>query len=389
MTLFPSEPNSDPQKLVSLESPSRANLLMLGDATDALGSLLADHQSTVRVALLDPPYNTTSRFHHYEDSVAHDAWLAERREHLAMVRQLLSEDGSVWIHLDDSEMHYCKVMLDRLFGRPNYVGTIVWQKSLSRENRTDISTTHEYLLVYAKNRRLWGRRRNLLPFEEAQARRYKNPDNDPRGPWTSGDLTAKAGPGRRAAQFYDVVTPSGRVVRPAPGMAWRYTRERFDELAADGRIAFRDGSQMPRLKRFLHEGRGGVVPTTWWRGDEVGTTDSAKKQLRRIFPTVTPFETPKPEELAARVVHISTDPGDVVLDCYAGSGTTPAVAQKMSRAWIAVEREARTMAEFLKPRIDRVIAGSDDGGVTRTFGWCGGGSYAYVELDGVRRREAL
>src|SRR4051812_8456692 len=252
-----------PDNVVPIRDGSRENLLFLGDAGDALETLLPEHESRVRLALLDPPYNTTSRFHHYEDPVEHDVWLAERREHLAVVQQLLSEDGSVWIHLDDSEMHYCKVMLDRLFGRSNYVGTMVWQKSLSRENRTDISTTHEYLLVYAKNRRLWARRRNLLPFEEAQVRRYKNPDDDPRGPWTSGDLTAKAGPGRRAAQFYDVTTPSGRIVRPAPGMAWRYTRERFDELVADGRIAFRDGTQMPRLKRFLNEGRGGVVPTTW------------------------------------------------------------------------------------------------------------------------------
>jgi adenine-specific DNA-methyltransferase len=256
------------------------------------------------------------------------------------------------------------VMLDGLFGRANFVGTVVWQKTLSRENRTDLSATHEYLLVYARDRGLWRGRRNLLPYGDEQLARYTNPDGDPRGPWTSGDMTAKAGPGRRAAQFYEVTLPSGRVVRPAHGMAWRFTRDRFDELIADCRVSFGPlGDSVPRLKRFLAETRQGLVPTTWWPGDEVGTTDSAKKELRRLFPELVPFETPKPEELAARVIQIATDPGDVVLDCYAGSGTSPAVAHKLGRRWLACEREARTFEEFLVPRLTAVIEGRDPGGV--------------------------
>lgn len=337
------------------------NLLVVGDADDALPPLAAAHPGEVRLALLDPPYNTSSTFHHYRDSQDSGAWLAERRRHLVHVHELLRDDGSLWLHLDDSELHYCKVMLDGIFGRPNYVATVVWQKTLSRENRTAISTTHEYVLVYAKDRRAWARRRHPLPATDDQVDRYRNPDGDPRGPWTSGDLTAKAGPGRRAAQFYDLVAPGGRVLRPAPGMAWRYTRERLEELIADGRVTFGPaGNNMPRLKRFLAEKQPGLVPTTWWPGSEVGTTDTAKKQLRRLFPDLVPFETPKPEELVERIVHIATDPGELVLDCYAGSGTTPAVAHRMGRRWIAVERERRTVDEFLRPRLDAVAGGAYD-----------------------------
>ena len=286
------------------------------------------------------------------------------------------------MHLDDAEMHYAKVMLDDVLGRSNFVATVVWQKTLSRENRTDLSTTHEYLLVYAKDRGTWRNRRNLLPLGPEQLARYTNPDEDSRGPWTSGDMTAKAGPGRRASQFYAITLPSGRVVEPAKGMAWRFTRERFDELVADNRIFFGPtGDSVPRLKRFLGETQGGLVPTTWWPGSEVGTTDTAKKHLRALFPDLVPFETPKPEELAARVMRIATDAGDLVLDCYAGSGTTPAVAHKLGRRWLAVEQEQRTCREFLLPRLDAVISGRDRGGVTPPGGGVVGGDYI-VEREG-------
>lgn len=330
--------------------------LILGEARAALATWREGYEGAVEMALLDPPYNTRSRFHHYRDQAAHDEWLDERKRDIEALLPLLAPTGSLWMHLDDSEMHYAKVMLDGLLGRANFVGTIVWQKTLSRENRTDISTTHEYLLVYARDRALWRERRNLLPLGEEQLARYSNPDDDPRGPWTSGDMTAKAGPGRRLAQFYEVTLPSGRVVEPAKGMAWRFTEDRFEEMVADGRVSFGPrGDSVPRLKRFLLETQQGLVPTTWWPGDEVGTTDTAKKQLRRLFPDLVPFETPKPEELAARAIGIATDPGDVVLDCYAGSGTTPAVAQKLGRRWLACEREERTFEEFLVPRITTVL----------------------------------
>jgi adenine-specific DNA-methyltransferase len=337
---------------VDLQPAEFGNRLVLGEAFAALSAWRDEYEGAVELALLDPPYNTRSRFHHYTDQASSDEWLRERQADVEALLPLLTRTGSLWMHLDDSEMHYAKVMLDGLFGRANFVGTVVWQKTLSRENRTDLSATHEYLLVYARDRAAWRRRRNLLPLGEEQLARYANPDDDPRGLWTSGDMTAKAGPGRRAAQFYEITLPSGRVVEPARGMAWRFTRDRLDELIADGRVSFGPaGDSVPRLKRFLAETQQGLVPTTWWPGDEVGTTDSAKKHLRRLFPRLIPFETPKPEELVARVVSIATDPGDVVLDSYAGSGTTPAVAESLGRRWLACEREPRTFTEFLVPRV--------------------------------------
>lgn len=356
--------------------PAGSGVLAFDTARNALGRWRERWAGQVELALLDPPYNTRSRFHHYTDQEEHERWLADRRADVEALLPLLTPTGSLWMHLDDAEMHYAKVMLDEVFGRANFVATVVWQKTLGRENRTDVSTNHEYLLVYARDRAAWRQRRNLLPLGDEQLARYGNPDGDRRGPWTSGDMTAKAGPGRRAAQFYEIELPSGRVVEPPKGMAWRFTRERFEELVADGRIYFgAEGSNVPRIKRFLAETQGGLVPTTWWPGEEVGTTDSAKKQLRRLFPELIPFETPKPEELAARVIQIATDPGDLVLDCYAGSGTSAAVAHKLRRRWLAAERERRTFEEFLAPRIEAVIAGADDGGVSAASGWGGGGSY--------------
>ena len=354
---------------------AEGNHLIHADADAALKSLVATGEKRVRLALLDPPYNTKSTFHHYGDRQSSDVWLETRRRHMQLIREVLHPSGSVWIHLDDSEHHYARVMFDEVFGRSNYVSTMVWQKTLSRENRTAISSAHEYILIYAKDRRAWAKSRNLLDATPEQLARYKNPDTDSRGAWTSGDATAKAGPGRRAAQFYDIALPSGRIAQPAPGMAWRFTRERFDEMVADGRIWFGPkGDSMPRIKRYLSETQGGLVPTTWLPGNEVGTTDSAKKELRRLFPEMIPFETPKPEALTARIIKIATDPGDLVLDCYAGSGTSAAVSHKLGRRWIAIEREERTFEEVLNPRLKLVLAG-EDGGVSQALGWTGGGEF--------------
>lgn len=332
--------------------------LVRGDA-DKILPALEPLAGQVRLVLIDPPYNRRTRFHHYDDSESRDAWSEQRLRHIEAMYPLLTEDGSLWMHIDDAEMPRARGLLEAVFGRKNFVACVVWQKSLSRDNRTPISTTHEYLLVFAKDRSAFHAARNKLPATAEQLGRYANPDDDPRGPWTSGDLTAKAGPGRRKAQFFDVTLPSGRVVRPATGTAWRLTRERFDELAADGRIDFGHGDKMPRLKRFLREVDPGLVPDTWWAGDQVGTAASAKKHLKRLFPDLRPFETPKPEALTARVLHIASEPGDLVLDCYAGAGTTAAVAHKLGRRWIAIERERQTFSEFTLPRLRLVDRGGD------------------------------
>lgn len=354
------------------------SVLVRGDASDVL-TALSMNSDMARLVLIDPPYNRRTRFHHYSDSTNRDEWLATLQAHCSILRDLLTSDGSMWMHIDDAEMPKARVMLDVLFGSANFVATIVWQKTVSRDNRTPVSTTHEYILVYAKNKSEWHQSRHKLPATNEQLKRYKNQDNDPRGPWTSGDLTAKAGPGRRAAQFYDLKTPSGRIVKPATGTAWRYTRERLQELIDDNRIDFGNGNKMPRLKRFLNEVEPGLVPDTWWPGSVVGTADTAKRHLKTMFPDLIPFETPKPEELTSRVLHIATNPGDLVIDIYGGSGTTASVAQKMGRNWLTVEKEERTFSEFTLPRLELVAKGLDSGGVTEQFSWSGGGQFMVLE----------
>lgn len=350
------------------------SILINGDAETTLSEAVLGGQQA-RVVLIDPPYNRRTKFHHYEDSSCRSRWLGHLTRNCEKLRDLLAEDGSFWMHIDDAEMPAAREMLDALFGRRNFIATIVWQKSISRDNRTPISTSHEYILAYARNKSAWFQRRHKLPATAEQEARYRNPDNDPRGPWTSGDLTAKAGPGRRAAQFYDVTTPSGRVVKPATGTCWRFTRERLNELIADNRVDFGTGDKMPRLKRFLSEVDPGLVPDTWWEGNDVGTADSGKRHLKSLFPDLVPFETPKPEELAARIIHIATDPGDLVVDVYGGSGTTAAVAHKMKRRWLLCERETRTFFEFTLPRLKAVQEGRDPGGVSARYEWTGGGSF--------------
>lgn len=361
-----------PDSLSSRLRSGRSVLLRSG--AEQVLEELAD-AGIARLALIDPPYNRRTKFHHYRDSACRDQWLADLEANCAGLRRLLTEDGSLWMHIDDAEMPRCRVMLDDVFGAQNFVATIIWRKTISRDNRTPISTSHEYVLVYAKNKASWVRRRHKLPATDAQTGRYRNPDNDPRGPWTSGDLTAKAGPGRRAAQFYNLTTPSGRVVSPATGTCWRFTRERLQEMISDNRIDFGDGNRMPRLKRFLAEVEPGLVPDTWWEGEDVGTADSAKRHLKSLFPELVPFETPKPEELTARIIHIATDPGDLVIDVYGGSGTSAAVAHKMGRKWLLAEREARTFMEFTLPRLQLVVAGNDFGGVSKHYAWRGGGEF--------------
>ena len=352
---------SDAKEMFSAVTAGRSVLANM-DADDVLPSL-SGLQESVRLVLIDPPYNRRTRFHHYDDSAPRDEWIEARRRHIEALHALLKQDGSLWMHIDDAEMPQARAMLDLVFGTRNFVATVVWQKTVSRDNRTDVSTTHEYVLVYAKNRQSFRAFRAKLPSTEEQLGRFTNPDNDPRGPWTSGDMTAKAGPGRRKEQFYDVALPSGRTVRPSVGTAWRFTRARFDEFVADGRVDFGHGDKMPRLKRFLSEVDPGLVPDTWWSGAQVGTADTAKRHLKTLFPTLVPFETPKPEALAARIVHIATRPGDLVLDCYAGSGTTAAVAHKAGRRWVAIEREERTFTEFTLPRLLAVDEGRDSAGL--------------------------
>lgn len=303
------------------------------------------------------------------------------RDRLLQIKPLLSETGSIWLHLDDRESHRARCVLDEVFGADNFVANVIWQKTHTRENRTDISTSHDNIIVYAVNKTAWKHWRNLLPSTEARSLRYKNPDNDPRGSWASLPLHAKAEKGRRKAQFYTITLPSGRPVSPPPGRCWGFTRDRYEEMVEDGRIWFGEGrDNEPRLKKFASEVQEGLVPVSIWPYGEVGTTGTAKGEILALFPDVTPFSTPKPERLMERIIHIGSNTGDIVLDCFVGSGTTAAVAHKMGRRWLAVECSQETLVDFAVPRLTRIVRGEDPGGVTANNGWSGGGGFRILSV---------
>jgi adenine-specific DNA-methyltransferase len=355
------------------------NMLIQGDNLDALKALLPYYAGRVKALYIDPPYNTRSAFEHYDDNLEHAQWLAMIYPRLVLLRDLLAEDGSIWVSIDDHEGHYLKVIMDEVFGRRNFVAHNVWQRTHTRENRTDISGVHDTILTYAKDRDTWGNNRNPLPASESQLDRYKNPDADPRGAWASLPAHAKAEKGRRQAQFFTVVTPGGRELDPPPGRCWLYTEERFNEMVADKRIWFGEsGNNAPRVKKFLTEVQAGLVPSTWWTHEEVGTTGKAKSEITTLFPGNVPFSTPKPERLLERIIHIASNPGDLVLDSFLGSGTTAAVAQKMGRRWIGIEMGEHAVTHC-KPRLDKVVAG-EQGGVSKAVGWQGGGGYRFYRL---------
>ena len=355
------------------------NVLIHGDNLLALKALEADYTGKVKCVFIDPPYNTGSAFAHYDDGLEHSIWLGLIRDRLEIIRNLMSDDGSLWIILDDNEAPYLRVLADEIFGRSNFVATTVWQKIYARDNRATISTSQDYIHVYAKNAAHWKNVRNLVSRDESQLKAYRNPENDSRGPWKASDATAQGGHGT-ASQFYDIVLPSGETISPPPGLCWRYTKLRYEEMVADGRIWFgTNGRGRPAIKRFLSEVQDGVVPTTWWPYTEVGHNQDAKREILALFPGMEPFATPKPEKLVQRVLEIATNPDDLVLDSFAGSGTTGAVAHKMGRRWIMVELEQHCTTHIV-PRLQKVIDGTDQGGISKTVDWNGGGGFRYYDL---------
>jgi len=367
---------------VSIHGDAQAaqdNLLIQGDNLEALKALLPFHRGQVKCVFIDPPYNTRSAFEHYDDNLEHAQWLSMMLPRLQLLRELLREDGSIWVTIDDNEGHYLKVLMDEVFGRGNFVANVFWQKTHTRENRTDISTVHDHVLAVAKNRDGWKAVRNMLPSSEEQLERFTNPDNDPRGDWASLPAHAKAEKGRREAQFFTITTPSGRKIDPPPGRCWLYTESRFMEMVQDGRIWFGEGgNNAPRVKKFLSEVQAGLVPSTLWLHQEVGTNGKAKSELVALFPGEMPFSTPKPEALIQRILHIATNPNDLVLDSFLGSGTTAAVAHKMGRRWIGIEMGEHAVTHCL-PRLEKVVAG-EQGGISTAVGWQGGGGFRFARL---------
>lgn len=358
--------------------PDTQNMLIHGDNLLALKALESKFAGHVKCIYIDPPYNTGSAFEHYDDNLEHSQWLNLMRPRLEILWRLLSEDGSLWISIDDDEQAYMKVLCDELFGRSSFIASIIWQKRTSPDMRAVISDGHDYILVYAKDKELFKQERNRLPLSEEQRKSYKNPDNDPRGPWTSTDCTAQAGHGT-AEQFYTLTTPAGRVIELPKSLCWRFTKERMEEEIAAGRIWLgKDGNGVPRKKTYLKDSTG-VVPWTLWMNKEVGHNQEAKKENNALFGSDNAFDTPKPERLIQRIIHIASNPGDLVLDSFLGSGTTAAVAQKMERRWIGVEMGNHAYTHC-KVRMDKVIAGEDPGGITKAQNWQGGGGYRFYEV---------
>ena len=351
------------------------NKLIFGDNLLALKALEQEYTGKVKCVYIDPPYNTGSAFEHYDDGLEHSLWLSLIRERLIICRNLLSEDGSIWVSIDDNECHYLKILMDEVFYRKNFISTVIWQKKYAPKSDSKyLSESHDFILAYAKN--IETLQLNRIEKTEKQTSRYKNPDDDYRGPWKAGDTLRNE---VRDYAVFPVKLPNGKEVWPSEGTSWRYTKEKFAELIKDNRIWFgKKGTARPAIKRFLSEVTSTMPAQTIWPYEEVGHNDESKKESKALFGAEL-FGTPKPERLMERIVFLATKQGDIVLDSFAGSGTTGAVAHKMGRKWIMVELE-ETCHTHIVPRLQKIISGEDQGGISKLLNWQGGGGFRYYSL---------
>jgi site-specific DNA-methyltransferase (adenine-specific)/adenine-specific DNA-methyltransferase len=364
------------------------NLIVQGDNLHALKALLPRYAGQVKCIYIDPPYNTGNEGWVYNDNVnspeirrwlgevvgkegetldRHDRWLSMMYPRLVLLKQFLREDGSIWISMDESEIAHLRCLMDEVFGRNRFIACNAWQKRYSRENRGAIGDVHEYVLVYAMNPDLFQATRNRIPIDEKQAAVYKNPDNDPNGRWRGIPMTAQ---GYRPNQMYEIETPSGRKLRPPEGRCWSTIESEFLKLKAAGRIYFgKDGSAQPSTIRYLSEVEG-FVPWTWWPHDEVGHTDESRKEVQDIFGTQTAFDTPKPTRLIQRILQIATDKDSLILDSFAGSGTTGHAVLKQNaedggnRRFILVEMDEGIAQKVTSERVKRVATGYTKGALS-------------------------
>ncbi len=354
-------------------NPDTENMLIHGDNLLALKALEQQYAGRIKCIYIDPPYNTGAAFEHYDDNLEHSIWLNLIRARLIVLQNLLSDDGSIWISIDDDEGHYLKVLCDEVFGRKNFIATCIWHKKHTRANDAKwFSDNHDFILVYAKDKEIW--RPYLLPRTEESESSYSNPDNDPRGPWQSLPLQARSGTDPNFKHTFS----NGVVWSPPAGRFTAFSHESLVELEKDNRIWFgKNGTNIPRYKKFLSEVKDGLVPTTIWFRDEVGDNQEAKTEAKS-FNSQSVFATPKPERLMEHIMILATKEGDLVLDSFLGSGTTAAVAQKMGRRWIGIELGDHCYTHC-KPRLDKVIDG-EQGGISKAVGWTGGGGYKFYEL---------
>lgn len=373
------------EKGLSVGEPGSGNLIVEGDNLIALKALLPYYAGQVKCIYIDPPYNTGNENWVYNDNVnspeirrwlgkvvggeaedlsRHDKWLCMMYPRLSLLREMLSEDGSIFVSIDDNEISHLRDVMDEVFGKKNFITTVIWQKVYSPKNTArHFSEDHDYIIVYAKNADTW--RPRLIPRSEEQDSAYKNRDDDPRGPWKTGDLSAR---NPYSLGTYEIVCPSGRIIpRPPKGMYWRVSKEKFLELDADKRIWWgKEGNAIPQIKRFLSEVKRGVVPQTIWFYKDVGHTQDAKKELIQLvdFPdSQSVFITPKPTKLLSRILHVASDEDSLILDSFAGSGTTGHAVLQLnkqdggSRRFILVEMEPEISRNVTVERLKRVSAG--------------------------------
>jgi len=366
---------------VSEERPESDNLLFVGDSLDALRILSEspafrrEYRGKVKLIYIDPPFNTGQAFEHYDDWMEHSTWLSFMRDRLSIMKDLLAPGGTIWVHLDDVEVHRMRLLLDEVFGGDAFVATVVWQKTTSARNDTKtFSTDQDYILVYSKGKFT----PNGLARSEASEKAYRNPDQDPKGPWREGDYKAGSG------YSYSITHPkTGQEVVPPTGQFWRFAPETHRRHIEGGLLWWgkTQNYSMPKVKRYRSDVGDSVVPQTLWLADEVDTTRRAKTHIKEMFPSETPFDTPKPEKLMERIIHIASNPGEIVLDCFAGSGTTAATAHKMGRRWITAEILPKNVAAFTFPRLKLVATGGELAGISKSFSWVGGGGFRVVEIQ--------
>lgn len=362
-------------KSKSYGDPTSKNMLIHGDNLIALKALQQDFAGKIKCIYIDPPYNTGSAFKQYDDSVEHSIWLSLMRDRLVLLKSLLCEDGTIWISIDDDEQAYLKVLCDEIFGRANFVANVIWEKKYSPQNDAKwLSDSHDFILVYANNKDIW--HPNLLPRTDEMNKRYKNPDNDSRGPWKPGDVLVKT---FSESGVFGIVNPNtGKEYFPPQGSCYRFSEETAQKMLDENRFYFgKNGKGAPQVKRFLSDVKQGMVSKTIWKRDEVGDNQEAKNEVQIITPG-NAFATPKPERLLERILILATSPGDIVLDSFLGSGTTASVAHKMGRQWIGVELGEHCYTHC-KKRIDMVIDG-EQGGISKEINWQGGGGYHFYEL---------
>ena len=360
---------------LSVGDTRSGSAIVHGENLSVLASLGETIRGRVKCVYIDPPYNNAEMYRHYDDRLGRRVWLDRMTHRMKALRETLTADGSLWVSIDDSELHNLRQIGDDVFGPENFISSIVWNHRKTRENRRPFSTNHEYILCFAKSAEGFKRSRNLLAAPPEILARYKNPDKDPRGAWQSVSANVQDGHATKS-QFYTLAAPNGRQHQAPKGRCWIYNKPKMEAEIRAGRVYFgRDGNAVPRVKKYLSEAKIGIAPSTLWMADEVGTTESAKKHLMALLTKEAVFDTPKPEGLVQRILHIASNPGDLILDAYLGSGTTASVAMKMGRDFLGIEQGPHITTHCVK-RL-RAVHDGEAGGISSLVGWKGGSGCAF------------